>query len=318
MSSIPVNPQPNAQPTRWRKCDWKEILTAPPEQNLYLINGVVMRRSGTLLSGLPHSMKSLSALAGCLEILVRGTFWGQQIHEPITSVAFIETEDPECLVHERIRELSKGLGITADNAPSGLHIFCPGRFALTDEAGQAELIQALNTCENPPQLIVLSTLQGMLTGGASWTKQEDMGPIMGFVSALCRQVCPVILLTHSPQDTSKQRAIGTVAQAANFAVLGHITKRIIRKADGSEETVGNAKFDSKIGGEFKLTMKLVTEGNEIRGFEYGTQASNQKRQDILDLHADEPDLTPEEIAERLACSARYVRKVLQAAKGRNS
>jgi RecA-family ATPase len=308
----------DTQPNRWRKRDWKEILTAPQEPTLYVVDGVSMKKSGTLLSGLPHSMKSLSALAGCLEILSKGTFWGQPVHEHMTSVAYIETEDPECLVMQRIRELSAGLSITPENAPPGFHLFCPGRFSLTDTVGQQELVAALNTCEPIPKLIVLSTLQGMLTGGSSWNKQEDMGPIMDFVGRLCRDVCPVILLTHSPQDSKKERAIGTVAQAANFAVLGHMVKRVSKKANGSEETVAQAKFDSKVGGELKLTLKLLTEGNEIRGFQYSTTIGSQKRQDILDLHADEPDLTPEEIAERLGCSARYVRKVLQSAKGHYS
>jgi hypothetical protein len=222
------------------------------------------------------------------------------------------------LVKQRIRELSKGFGVTPGNVPKGFNLFCPGRFSLTDSTGQQELVAALNTCDPTPQLIVLSTLQGMLTGSSSWNSQEDMAPIMDFVGRLCRQVCPVILLTHSPQDSKKQRAIGTVAQSANFPVLGHMIKRVISKADGSEQTFANAKFDTKIGSEFKLSAKLLTEGDEIRGFQYSTAVGSQKRQDILDLHAEEPDATPEEIAERLACSVQYVRKVLKAAKGRDS
>jgi RecA-family ATPase len=266
-------------------------------ETLYIIDKLVVENGGTLISGKPHAMKSLSALAGCLEVLVKKTFWGLR-GEKISRVAYLETEDPRGVVEMRVRELSKGLGIDPANAPQGFHLFCTGHLDLGSEMVRRDMFEHLR--EYRPDLIVLSTLQGML-GTRSWNKQEDMAPILSLIVRLCLEVCPVILITHSPQDSTQERAIGTISQAANFIVTGHMTKR----TDGS---VTDLRLDSKLGDKTSFTLKLQTEGKELRGF--ATQKTSIVRADILSLRATNPDLSAEKIAEQLGCTRQYVYKVL--------
>jgi len=296
---------PAARYDRWEPRDWKTILTNPTPPTLYVIEGLLGQQSGAFIAGKPHAMKSLSTLYGSLEVLTKGTFWGLKAHG-VERVVFLETEDPRIVVEQRIRELSKGLDVDPENVPDGFVLLTPGRIDLGNAQTQATLYRKLR--EHKPDIAVFSTLQGML-GEQDWNQQSDMSPIHAFVMLICREICPVILITHAPQDKKQRRPIGSISQSANYLVVGHVSKWITPKG---EQQI-SLELDSKLGGQKEFTLRLVTDGQEIRGFEQG-KSEHGRKEDILELHELEPELKPQEIADRLAVSVQYVRRVLAESK----
>jgi hypothetical protein len=206
------------------------------------------------------------------------------------------------MVEERIRGIAKGLGLSSASDAPGFHYVAKGPMELLrEEANLQALIQ-----QNNVDFFVLSTLQNMLGSGRSMKNDEDMQPISAMVLRLA-QLCPAVLLTHSPWDKRQRRAAGTVTLAANFLTTSHF-----QKLEKSGETFVHAVMDSKAGAtETDFTLRLETENGEVRKLVY-VSAGHPKgfaRAAVRDAIAADPDASNKEIAERAGVSERYVRKI---------
>lgn len=173
--------------------------TAPP----WVIQDLLLRDSATLVSAHPHSMKSLSLLAACIESVAKKQVWGHFAAPTVKKSVFIETEDPRWMVDARIRGFSTGLGLN-EELP-GFEYCCQGPFDLV----KAKMAIRAFLQEHKPDFAVLSTLQGLL-GGRDWLRQDQMAEINALFVDLAKHVCPIIVITHSPWDRRDKRAAGTV------------------------------------------------------------------------------------------------------------
>lgn len=246
--------------TQWRIYSAAELIETASERPLWAIEGILERRSGLLVSGLPHAMKSLALLAALLESVTTRKVWGKfPVPSAIKNVLFVETEDSRRLVGRRLKGLYKGLNLKG--RPVGFHAVCSGPFDLLND-GEQTLRQLI--AETKADIVVLSTLQGLLNG-LDWKEQKDMSAINAIFVRL-QQLCSLIVITHSPW--SEKRAAGSVTQAANFASLMHLDKKV--RDDGT--TVAIATLDGKeIDAEQKFSLALETEQVEYADGKITTQ-----------------------------------------------
>jgi hypothetical protein len=219
----------------WNVFTYLDAQQSQIRQPPWKINGLVVEGAATQVSAHPHGMKSLSWLNAALESVTLHTVWRRFDASNVQRVLFIESEDPQWLVEERIRGLARGLGLDPDTDQPGFHYICPGPFDLVREEESLRELFA----KYQPDYVVLSTLQNLLAG-RDWISQKDMQPINALIVRLSR-ICPLVVLTHSPWDSEKRRAAGTITQFANFAVTMHY-----QKVTPSRDTkAGSTKKDSK-------------------------------------------------------------------------
>ncbi|MGC2852375.1 MAG: AAA family ATPase [Candidatus Acidiferrum sp.] len=300
MSTIPPSSIPG-----WKLCDLNDALAGTPKPP-WVIEGLLPKQSAHLVAAHPHSLKSLSWLQACIEAAAPAhkTVWGHFPAPDVKNTLFIETEDPGWMVEERIRGIAKGLGLSSLSDASGFRYIAKGPMALLNEEKNLQaLIQQNNT-----DFFILSTLQNMLGPGRSLKDDEDMQPISAMVLRLA-QLCPGVLLTHSPWDKRQKRAAGTVTLAANFLTTSHFEK--IQKGR-TGETFVHVLLDSKAGAtETDFTLRLETDAGEVRKVVYvcAGRPKGFARDDVRDAIAADPSASNKEIAERAGVSARYVRRI---------
>jgi len=252
-------------------------------------------------------MKSLSWLNAALEAVSLRTVWRHFDATKVERALYIESEDPEWLVAARIRGIANGLGLPPDEEVPGFHYVCPGPFDLVKEEDSLRCLFA----KHQPDFAVLSTLQNMLAG-RDWSSQKEMQDVNALIIRLSR-ICPLVVLTHSPWDSEKRRAAGTITQFANFAVTMHY-KKSSRSDDG--DTI-HVVVDSKLGAVVDdFHLNLVTEGGEddassVRGLVYGGEGhpKGAAKEAVLEALANDPDASADEIAKRAGVSDRYVRRI---------
>jgi hypothetical protein len=265
--------------------------TAPP----WVIQDLLLKDSATLVSAHPHSMKSLSLLSACMEAVATKQVWKHFPAPNVQRSLFIETEDPQWIVEDRIRGLARGLGLGRE-LPGFLYS-CVQAFDLVEK--RDEIFRLLAT--HKPDFTVLSTLQSLL-GGRDWLRQDSMADVNALVVRISR-VCPLIVVTHSPWDKKAKRAAGTITQTANYMTAAHYQKT---------DNLVHINIDSKAGAQdSNFTLQLETEGDEVRGFRYvGKGWVKGHYQDAV-KEAIESDTgeSNKEIAERIGCTVRHVQKI---------
>jgi hypothetical protein len=303
-----------AEKTATRECGWSilglEDAFQDCERPPWVIEGLVMTETVTLVSAHPHAMKSLSWLYASLEGVMTKKVFGHFPAPDLDNVLFIETEDPEWLVKKRIQGFAKGLRLKEGSRIPGFRFTCPGPFDLAVQVGMLEgLINEHNL-----DLIILSTLQNTLEG-RDWKEQKQMAEVMAKLVIIAR-LCPIVVLTHSPQDLRQKRAAGTITIGANCATHIHYEKAVDHKAG---DTFVNLTVDSKAGAtETQFALRLLRDpkdGDEVssvRGLVYagtGTRGRLNKKKAVHDVLQESPNASSEEIAKEVGCSERYVQMI---------
>ena len=269
----------------------------------WVIKGLLLEQSATLVSAQPHSIKSFSWLAAAMQAVAKHKVWGHFECPNVERTLFIETEDPLYLVEARIRGLAAGHQL---EALPGFTYIRRGPFDLVrDEQTLRLIISHYN-----PDFVVLSTLQNIL-GGRNLLQQVDMAPVSMALMRLA-EASPLIVLTHSPWNPRMRRAAGTVTLPANFATSLHY-----EKVEKEGSTYAKVTIDSKAGSaETQFHLKVESEGrtdnpSSVRNIVYGSGwPRGSKTQEILKIVQEDPTIQPKDIAEQVGCSARHVRKVL--------
>lgn len=231
-------------PAVWTPQAGNAILALPCSPPPWVIEDLLPLKGGILCSGQPHATKSLNWLCAAIESVTTHLVWGKYACPNVRRVLYIETEDPLWMIVERVQSFAQGLGITD---LSGFYLSRPGPFTLVDH--EAHLLALVN--EINPDWIVFSTLQGLL-GGKDWKEQKDMGPVNALMVKLMERA-PLVLITHSTQDTGVKRAAGTITQAANYPVTMHFAK------SGTKKGFVNVTGDSKMGVDLKFQLRLEVE-----------------------------------------------------------
>lgn len=251
-TTIPVNPIVNPiVPESWEVFDLHQAMTLPFPEPRWLVEGLVPEGTVILVSGLPHVGKTLDWLAAGIEAVTRHKVWDHFDASNVQRWLYVETEDPTSRVVQRIRDLSKGLGIDpAGKIPDGFFWVRTGPFELVET--ETKLRETLERVK--PGVMVLSTLQGLL-GKRDLKSQSDMSEVNSMLVRLASEFCPIVLITHSPLNEKVKRAYGTVMQGANCGVTIHFE----RLSAGNKEVV-HATVDEKYEcGRFDFTLRLETE-----------------------------------------------------------
>jgi AAA domain len=290
----------------WMTRTLADALRGATEEPPWVIKGLVMEDSATLVSAQPHSIKSLSWLAGAMQAVAKKKVWDHFEAPNVEQALFIETEDPLWLVEGRVRGLATGLGVR-DGDLNGFAYIRPGPF---DLVGEEQTLRILFR-RHSPDFVVLSTLQNLL-GNRNYKEQADMAPVVATIIRLSQEA-PIILLTHSPWNKKQRRAAGTVTLSANFATTVHYAK-----VENEGDTFAHLLLDSKAGStEQDFYLKVGSDGDRndpasVRTVAYGGKGwpKGTKTQAILQIAEDNPQATSKEIAEEVGCTDRHVRKVL--------
>jgi hypothetical protein len=255
-------------------------------------------------------MKSLAWLAAALEAVAKHMVWGHFDASAVNRSLFIETEDSQWVVEERLRGLVKGLGLNGVEDAPGFHYLRTGPFDLVSmEATLARIFQRYK-----PDFVVLSTLQNLLSG-RDWKNQNEMDDINTLIVRLSSKYCPIVEITHSPWDKRQKRAAGSITQAANFLTTLHFEKKVEK-----DNALVHVTVDSKLGtDETDFTLRLETAGEgkerEVRRFVYEGPGwpKGLGKDAVLDAITEDPEASPKEIAERTGMSDRYVQKLIKEA-----
>lgn len=246
----------------------------------WAVKGLTIRRSATVVSGHPHAMKSFNCLAGCIELAYSQTLWGHFEAPTIKRTLYIETEDSEALLDARVRGLLRGFGI---KSPSELPNFMYARLGPFDLVQKKEHLKQL-FAHFKPDLVVLSTLQGLL-GGRDWNAQDKMGPVMAAIIEMAGLIPGGLwVITHSPLNKEATRPAGTITQLANYSTALHFAKGF-----NEGKTCVDVKVDSKFGGEeteFCLAIEggeLPGGGTEVRSIQYLTKKPSMKGELVAEV-----------------------------------
>jgi AAA domain-containing protein len=283
----------------WKFKSLSDILDNPPDPiPPWVFHGLVSKGSGTLVSSQPHGMKSYTWLQAAIEGALGMNIWG---HFPVSKcqrTLFLETEDPGWMVEQRVTSIANGLGITSADAKDA------GCFTL-GMLGPFDLIKAGEKMQKvlekyKPDICVLSTLQGLL-GGRNWKEQNEMAPINAMMVHISSAYCPVVVITHSPQDKKQKRAAGTITQSANYPNILHYDK-----CNVASGTFARVHLDSKMGMSEKFRIRLVNSIPEKIRFVWSKDTDTEALKHYVSEH---PDESTTEIAEQFDVSDRYVRKL---------
>lgn len=305
-SGFPKNPF--AFPVSWKPFSLTDILAKPYTPPPWIIEDLLPKGSGLLVSGLPHAGKSINLLAAALGSVIQHKVWGKFDASNVNRVLYIETEDPAWMIEDRVRGLAIGFGMNPGQGVEkyGFGLACTGPFDLVRSHGQLEALIG----EWKADWCVLSTLQGLLSG-RDWKEQKDMGEVNACLVRMMR-LCPLVVITHSPRG-GERRAAGSITQDANYVTLMHFDKE--RRSGGH---LVHVESDSKLGVElnFDLAMQLdmVTDSGkprtQVRNITYQT-IELTLREKIMAAIAQNPNSDPATIALLCGCSERYVRDILK-------
>jgi RecA-family ATPase len=290
--NVPDNPDQAFN--RWQLYTLNDALTAEDVPWDWAIDGMLLRQAALLCSGQPHAGKSLNWLAAAMGSVIEHKVWGHFDSSSVKRVLFIETEDPKQVLDKRIQQLAKGFGVDPGKlADVGFFYARPGPFDIANVMHQKSLKTMITNCN--PDWCVISTLQGLIPG-KNWKEQLDMARVNAFVVDLASKCCPIVMITHSPQDKSAKRAAGTITQEANYLTVMHFEKKGL---------VTSVTVDSKIGESIKFDVTLETDGKEVRAVQH-SEAVQSRQQAVIELRKANPDATQKQIAELAKCSLRTV------------
>jgi hypothetical protein len=285
---------------RWKFFSLGEILeNPPPPEPPWRIRGLVAEGGGTQVSSQPHGMKSFSWLQASIEAALKRPVWGHFEVAGVHSTLFLETEDPMWMLHDRVIAVCNGLGVKVSDAKDAnagcFTIGALGPFDLVQ--AEREILSVLDRYK--PDFCVLSTLQGLL-GDRDWTKQADMSDVNALLVRISADYCPLVTITHSPQDKKLRRAAGTITQAANFPTIMHYEKQ-----GTGEQVFSRIRVDSKMGEPEKFKLKMIRHIGEVR-FEW---SSDLETKDLETYIREHPDESSGSIADQFNRSSSYIRRL---------
>jgi hypothetical protein len=292
-------------PLHWKFHDIKEILSEPPKPPPWLIRGLVAQASATSISALPHGMKSFTWLQAAIDAALGRPVWDHFDVTGVKRTLFIETEDAEWMLWQRVHALANGIGVTpADITDAGcFYLGCTGPFDLVKMADKLRNVIR----KYKPDFTVLSTLQGLL-GERNWNEQGDMGPVNSLLIDIAHNYSPLVSITHSPLNIKLRRPAGSVTQGANFPFQCHFIKRF-----DNGQTIVDVKVDSKMGNEedaSKFQLRLCQCHPDAIRFVYESAAAETTKKDIIMAALQGmPNASTNDIAQQFDVGERYVRKL---------
>lgn len=279
-------------PPAWKFKTLKEILENPPPPDPpWKIRSMMATGCGTMVSSHPHGMKSYTWLQAMMESSLSLPVWGHFESIGVKKALFLETEDPEWLVSQRVHRLAMGLDIKASDCENC--DFVVGNLGPFDLVACRDYMRRLLD-HYQPDVAVLSTLQGLL-GGRDWKEQSEMQDVNALLVNLAHEYCPLSVITHSPWDRKQKRSAGSVTQAANYQNLLHYEKfpHYIK-----------VKLDSKLDEASQFRIKVVTGKEKSLRFAWAVMDGHEAIERYLSEH---PDDTPQQVAEKFGCTDRYIR-----------
>jgi hypothetical protein len=293
-------------PPGWEIRNLEDALAGCNSKPPWVIKDLLLKDTATQVSAHPHSLKSLAWLSAAIEAAANQTVWGHFDAPEVASTLFIESEDSQWMVEERIRGLAAGLGLTKFLDAPGFQYVRTGPFELVEfEPRLLEIFEYYK-----PNFVVLSTLQSLL-GSRSWKEQHDMQPVNAAIVRMATHY-PLVVITHSPWDRKLRRAAGSITQAANFVTTMHFEKQLDPKAHA---TFAHVRVDSKIGAEeLDFSLKLETEGTgeqqQVRRIVYHGSgwAKGVAKAAVQAALEEDPDAPASEIATRCSVTPRYVQQ----------
>lgn len=283
-----------ALPSTWKFKTLKEILENPPPLDPpWRIRGMMADGCGTQISSHPHGMKSYTWLQAMIEASLGLPIWGHFESIAIKKTLFLETEDPELMVAQRVHRLAMGMNIKASDCENCS--FVMGNLGPFDLVACRDYIKRLFD-HYKPDVAVLSTLQGLL-GGRDWKEQSQMQDVNALLVQIAHEYCPLTVITHSPWDPKLKRSAGSVTQAANYQTLMHYEKF---------SSYIKVRLDSKLDESSQFRIKIVNmEGDGLK-FHWAIMDGQEAINQYL---LDHPNETSQQIAEHFGCSDRYIRKL---------
>ena len=228
--------------------------------------------------------------------------WGHFESSRVKRALFLETEDPDWLVAQRVHRIANGLDITVADCENC--DFVVGNLGPFDLVACRDYMRCLLD-KYKPDVAVLSTLQGLL-GGRDWKEQADMQDVNALLVNLAHEYCPLSVITHSPWDRKQKRSAGSVTQAANYQNILHYEKY---------HHYIKVKLDSKLDEASQFRIKIHKKDDLSLKFQWAIMDGPETIERYI---SDHPDDTPQQIAEVFGCTDRYIRELRNNLKANDS
>ena len=180
-----------------------DIEIRPPD---WLLRGMLERDSFALVFGDPGCGKSFLAIDWACRIAT-GTPWrGHAVQSG--PVVYVAGEGQQGF-GRRIRAWSEHNGVSLNDAP----LYVAPAVAIPDAGQLTELMQAFDSLDEPPALIVLDTLARCF-GGGDENSTKDMSAFVSACDTIRQRYHCTILVVHHTGHADKSRARGAIALKA--------------------------------------------------------------------------------------------------------
>jgi len=180
-----------------------DIEIRPPD---WLLRGMLERDSFALVFGDPGCGKSFLAIDWACRIAT-GTPWrGHAVQGG--PVIYVAGEGQQGF-GRRIRAWSEHNGVSLADAP----LYVAPAVAIPDAGQLTELMQAIESLDEPPALIVLDTLARCF-GGGDENSTQDMSKFVSACDTIRQRYHCTILVVHHTGHADKSRARGAIALKA--------------------------------------------------------------------------------------------------------
>jgi DNA-binding transcriptional ArsR family regulator len=189
---------------RYHPMPARELVATQPERPRALIDRLIARGTGGWIGGSPKLGKSAAALDLLIAAALGDPWLGEfAIPEPVTAV-FVEEEDPEWRVHERLTAFCRGRGL--DAPPQRLHVLIRAGLKIDDEAAMLEFERELQ--DLGAELVVWDVFRRLhrLPSG----KPDDLLPLLYRLDELSRRVgCSNLILHHFRKQAATGKDFAT-------------------------------------------------------------------------------------------------------------
>lgn len=211
------------------------LLKANAPRSSWLVEGVVPKKSVTVLAGPPKNAKTWQAADLALAVATGTPALGAYSVTGKRTAAMVLAEDDAADVRERLSILARGRGIDPMLAVQKVHVCCRCRLNLLDDEDMVWLLASLKALPHLPALIVLDPLVNLF----NIKNENDAADMVQVVDALrCLRditAAAVVFVHHSrkPKDGAGAQKAGHQLRGSSV-LYGGVDAGLYMRAAGDQ------------------------------------------------------------------------------------
>lgn len=248
----------------------------------WLVDGIIRERTLSMVYGPPGNMKTFLALDLCLRIAA-GLPWlppapwqqdGKAIQTAQVRSMYIDMDNGEDDMHERVEALSRALNLPAD-LPFSYYSFPMGGLNAGDSKAMGHLARRLRTTDT--RFVVVDNL-GIVKGKAD-ENSDEMVPVMNnFRQVIEDTGCAISLIHHQRKTTGNMTRVGDSIRG-HSSIEASLNLALLVEREAYSDTI-DIKATKTRGGQVKPFSAQLTYTHKPNTYElesalfYGLQVED--------------------------------------------